>query len=219
MRMVVERPADRHLDQRRRLPEAVGLAELGDVAAPCPVGQVVAAHQAAVVGEAVREQQIDGVRAQVPGRRAVAARLAAREAHDRLAGPQQVRLLLRAAHGGGGDVRPAVVGDLVPVRHHRRAFLGLALDGEARHEPGACGCRARPSNARMRPRGQRAELAARQRRRRGHAAGDEARLVSKSNVRQTMWRGMASLLRGAAGPADRAGRPAPHGQGVAVRQP
>ena len=66
MRKVVERPGDRHFDQRGLLAEMERLAQFGDVAAPRAIGQVVGAHQARVVLEAVLEQQVDGVLAQVP---------------------------------------------------------------------------------------------------------------------------------------------------------
>src|SRR5688572_75682 len=65
--------------------------------------------------------------------------------------------------------------DLVARVGHRRAFLWPALDGETRHEPGRRDA-ALLEEFEDAPRRHGAELAARQRRRRSHAARDEARL-------------------------------------------
>ncbi len=175
MRVVVERPADRHFDERGLLAEPERLAELDAVAAAGAIGPVVAAHQARIVDEAVRQQEVDGVVAQVPGRRAVAARLAAGQPRDRLVGAGEVGLLLGAALLRRRHVRPAVVRHLVAVGDHRLAGARMALDGEAGDEPGRADG-ARFEHGQDPRRRDEAELAARQRRRRGHAAGDEGGL-------------------------------------------
>ena len=113
MRKVVERPTDRHFDERGRLTKMERLAKLGDVAAPRAIGKVVGAHQARVVGEAVLQQQIDRVLAQVPGRRTVAARLAPGQPRDRVIGAHQIGFLLVAALVRRRNMRPAVMADLV----------------------------------------------------------------------------------------------------------
>ena len=175
MRIVVERPADRHFDQRGLLAEAEGLAELGLIAAPRAIGPIVRAHQARVVDEAMGEQEIDGVLAQVPRRRTIAARLAAGQPGDGIVGADEIGLLFLAALLRRRDMRPAVVRHLVPVPHHRLTGAGMAFDGKSRDEPGranAGGLQQGQDAARA----DEAELSARERRRGRHAAGDEARL-------------------------------------------
>ena len=118
------------------------------------------------------EQEVDGVLAQIPRRRAITARLAAGESRNRLVGADEIGLLLVAALLRGWNMRPAVVRNLVAVRGHRLARRRMALDGEAGHEPG--GADAARFQQRQNPaRADQAELAARQRGRRGHAARDE----------------------------------------------
>jgi peptidoglycan/xylan/chitin deacetylase (PgdA/CDA1 family) len=66
MRKIVKRPADRHLDYRRLLTEMKRLTKLCNVAATRAIRQIVGAHQARIVLEAVVQQQVDGVFAQIP---------------------------------------------------------------------------------------------------------------------------------------------------------
>ena len=113
--------------------------------------------------------------AQVPRRRAIAARLCAGELLDRRVGADQVRLLLGARLRRRRDVRPAVMADLVAGRDHLLADLRMALDREAGREPGAAQP-VRLEQAENPPRAGEPELAARQRRRRRHPARDEAGL-------------------------------------------
>src|SRR4029453_3413165 len=100
MGVIVKLPADRHLDQLGLYPEMVGLAKSRLIAAAGEVGWVVAPHHAAVVAKAMRQQEIDGGAAQIPGRRAVTLRPLARQAPDRLVGAYQIGLLLLAAPPG-----------------------------------------------------------------------------------------------------------------------
>src|SRR5262245_8816984 len=72
-------------------------------------------------------------------------------------------------------MRPAVVADLMAVLDHGRAGVRVALDGEARDEPGAAQAM-RFQERENPPRAGEPELAARQRRRAGHAARNEAGL-------------------------------------------
>jgi len=136
---------------------------------------VVGPHHAAVVAKAVRQQEIDGGTAQIPGRRAVALRLLTRQAHDSLVGACQIGLFLITAHTGIGNVRPAVVADLVAIGEDGFAFSRVAFDGEPWHEPGAADPHA-VEEVQDPMRGQRAEFAARQGRGRGHAPCDKPRL-------------------------------------------
>src|SRR5262249_31312521 len=128
MRMVVERPGDRHLDQAGLLTEAVGLAELDLVAAPGAIGNVVGAHQAGVVEKALLDQQIDGVRAQIPRRRAVTARSPPGKLPDILVGADEIGFLLVAGLVGVRNVRPRVMADLVARLGDGGALLWPALD-------------------------------------------------------------------------------------------
>ena len=121
------------------------------------------------------EQKIDGVLAQVPGRRAIASRFAPGQAFDRRIGAHEIGFLLRPALLRGRHVRPAVMRHLVAVAHDLGAGGGMALDGKSRDEPG----RAQPAGFQQRenaPGADEAKFSARQRRRRRHAARDEARL-------------------------------------------
>src|SRR5262245_17055964 len=175
MGKIVERPADRHLNEPRLLARHERLAQFGAVVQARGVRPVIGTHQAAVVKEAVRDEKIDGAVAEVPRGRAVAARLAAGEALDRRIGAHEVGLLLLAALARRWNMRPAVMRDLVAVLYHRRAGLRMTFDGETRNEPGAAHAMRfkQPENA---LRAGQPELAARQRRRARHAARDEAGL-------------------------------------------
>src|SRR6266702_163365 len=96
VRVVVERPADRHLDQRRFLAEYGGLLRLDPVAEPHSVRGGFVPHHASLVIKAVLEKQLDRMRAQVPRRRAVAAGVAAGEIFDLLVRARELRFLLLA---------------------------------------------------------------------------------------------------------------------------
>ena len=93
------------------------------------------AHHRAVVGEAVLQQQLDAVRAQVPGRRPVAARVLAGQRPDRRVAAHQLLLLAVAPQGRRDTVRPAVVAHLVPGLHDLPHAGRVAFDGVARDEP------------------------------------------------------------------------------------
>src|SRR5262245_35057500 len=123
----------------------------------------------------MREQEIDGVLAQIPCGRAVAARLAAGQSRNRLVGAHEIGLLFRPTLPRRGNVRPAMVRHFMAVPHDVLASLRMALDGEARNEPG------RPNAARAQQmpdalRADQSELAARERRRARHPARNEPRL-------------------------------------------
>ena len=124
----------------------------------------------------MREQEIDGVLAQIPRRRAVAARLGAGQARNRIIGAHEIGLLFGARLRRRRDVRPAVVRDLVAACNYRVAFARPALDGEAGDEPGRLDLTAFEKIEDAARADGPAEFAARQRRRRRHAAGDEAGL-------------------------------------------
>ena len=83
-RKVVESPADGHLYNRRVRAVGQRLLQGDHIAVARLIGQIVVAHQAAVVDEIMLEKQGDGVRAEIPGRRAIAPRVAAGEFLDRL---------------------------------------------------------------------------------------------------------------------------------------
>src|SRR5207247_3568439 len=72
----------------------------------------------------------------------------------------------------GRDVRPAVMRDLMAVAHDRLAGARMARDGEARNEPGGADP-VRLEQSENALRANKAELAARERRRADHTAGDE----------------------------------------------
>src|SRR5260370_41654804 len=106
MRIVVERPADGHLDKRRLLAEPIGLPKFRHVAPPRPVRPIVRAHEARIVEKAILDQKIDRVGAQIPRWRAITARLVASEAPDGLVRPLHARLLPFATLGGGPPMGP-----------------------------------------------------------------------------------------------------------------
>src|SRR5205807_6942155 len=86
-----------------------------------------------------------------------------------------VGLFLFASLRGVRDMGPAVVADLVAGRDHRLALARIGLDGVSGNEPSRSDA-PRFEEVDQSPRPERAELAARQRRRRGEPAGDEARM-------------------------------------------
>ena len=96
MREIVEAPTDRHFDQRGLRAEMHGLVERDDIAGARIIGRAVMPHHAAFIEEAMLNQEVDAVLAEVPGRRAVAPRALARERLDRLVGAHQASLLLVA---------------------------------------------------------------------------------------------------------------------------
>ena len=87
-----------------------------------------------------------------------------------------------------GGMRPAVMRHLVAVAHHRLAGAGMALDGEARDEPGRANAEGfqqrqdalRPDEPEL-PRESGVGLVM--------PRAMKPDWVSKSKVRQTMWRG------------------------------
>ena len=89
------------------------------------------------VVEPLLQQQIDGVRAEVPGGRAIAARRPAAQLLDRVVAKRQPLSFLLARQAGGRHVAPAVMADLMALLDHLAADLGVGLDHHARHEPGA----------------------------------------------------------------------------------
>ena len=123
----------------------------------------------------MREQQVDGVFAQIPGRRTIAARLATGKTRNGLVRPDEIGLLLVATLLRGRNVCPAMVRDLMAARDHRLACGRVALDRKAGNEPRRLD-RLRLEQRQDAPRAGEPKLATRQRSRRGHAAGDEARL-------------------------------------------
>src|SRR4029079_6022967 len=94
------------------------------------------------------------------------------ELSDVIVGADEIGLLLVTALVRVRDVRPRMVPDLVAAFGHGGAFLRPALDGEARRKPGRLDA-ALLEEFQDAARRHGAELAARQRRRRGHAARDE----------------------------------------------
>ena len=174
VRIVVQGPADRHLDQRGVRPEHHRLVELHQIAATRSVGQVVMAHHAALVDEAVREQQLDRVRAQVPGRGAIPSRPLPAELLDGVVRTNETRLLLFSRELCRRNVEPAVMRDLVAALDNPVAGVRVGLDRDARNEP------RRPDLVLLEqgqnPRGaDHPELASRDRRRTRLPAGDQAR--------------------------------------------
>src|SRR5262249_33362387 len=104
------------------------LTEHGYIAAARPIWQVVGAHQARVVIEAMGQHSVDGVLAQVPRGRAVAASLVFAQAGDGIVSPHQIGFLLFARLGCGWKMCPAVVSDLIPAGDDRFALARPALD-------------------------------------------------------------------------------------------
>ena len=173
VRVVVERPADRHLDQRRLAAAHERRLELGDVALAGEVAVVVVAHQRAVVLDAVLLQQLDRMRGEVPGRRAIAARQLAADALDRFIAADDFLLFLLARQRGGQAMRPAVMGKLVSRLDIGRDGLRRAVDRVAGREEGRLDAVA--LQQRDQPRDDHhVVLAARYGRRRRLPAGDEA---------------------------------------------
>src|ERR1041385_5559420 len=82
------------------------------------------------------KQQVDGVLAQVPGRRAVAARLASAQARNRIIGADEIGLFLGARLCCRRNVCPAVVRDLMAAGNYGLALARPAFDGETGDEPG-----------------------------------------------------------------------------------
>src|SRR5439155_24864747 len=109
----------------------------------------------------------------VPRRRAVAAGVAAAGLFDLLVRARELRFLLLAREARGRPVSPAVVADLVTRLEHSPAGLRIGFQGVPGNEPG--GGNAVLLEQRQDARGaDHAELPARYRRRRGHAARDPA---------------------------------------------
>src|SRR6185312_6104388 len=100
MRVVIERPADRHLDEVRLASQYRRALQLDHVAQPRAIGQIVVTHHAALVEKAVLQKKLDGMWREIPGRRAVAARLPAGELADRLVRARQAGLFLLARKAG-----------------------------------------------------------------------------------------------------------------------
>src|ERR1700737_3569557 len=136
MGIIVERPADRHLDELSLLPEMVWLSELRPIPFARTIGPIIIPHHAGIVLKAVREQKLDGVLAQPPGGRGIAARLAAGRRPRGVVGaagkpalgvvcapeigPPLVPALLPRRH-----MPPAVMGHFVAVPHHILACGGM----------------------------------------------------------------------------------------------
>src|SRR5258708_3502436 len=97
---------------------------------------MVVPHHAAFVIEAVLEQQLDRMRAQVPRRGAVAAGVAARELLDLLVRARELRFLLFAREARGRHVRPALVSDLVAGLHDAGAALRVGFQRMPGGKPG-----------------------------------------------------------------------------------
>ena len=136
VRVVIQRPGDRHLHQRGVGPELQRLQQLDPVALARLVGDVVVPHHGAVVHEAMLHQQVHGHIAQVPRRRTIAARRLAGQAHDALIAPDQLLLLAFRPERGGHAMRPAMVADLMARGMHRRHAGRVAVDRVPRNEPG-----------------------------------------------------------------------------------
>ena len=115
VRRVVEYPGDGYLDQRHGL-EPVRL----DVV-----------HEIRGVRETVLMQQVQGVRAEIPRRRAVAGHLRAEPAQD-LQAAEKLGLLLGTGQLAGRGVGVAVMGDLVPGRDDRVDAFRMPLGHASR---------------------------------------------------------------------------------------
>ena len=137
VRRVVGRPVNRHLDQRAAGAELRGTLELDHVALPRVIRCVVVAHHAAVVHEAVLEHELDGVRAEVPRRRAISPRVLPRDFAYRLVAANELRFLFLTRETRRWPVSPAVMRDLVPRVGHGFHRVGIGFDRVARHIPRA----------------------------------------------------------------------------------
>src|SRR5207245_9461293 len=104
---------------------------------------------------------------------AVAAGVAAGEFFDLFVRAPELRFLLLAREAPGRDVRPAVVADLMTRLEHPQAGFRVGFQSVPGNEPGGGNAvlLEQGKNARC---ADHAELAARYRRRRGHAARDPA---------------------------------------------
>src|SRR6478752_672295 len=96
MRVIIERPADRHFDQPAEFAEHGGFFELDYVAPAYAVRRVIVSHHAAIVDKIVLEQQIDRMRAQIPRRRTITTRVASSQDPDLLISAHEARFLLLA---------------------------------------------------------------------------------------------------------------------------
>ena len=119
VRIIVERPADRHFDEFRRFAEHRRLFQLDHVALTHAIRHVVVAHHAGVVGEAVLDEELHRIRAQVPARRAVAARIFAGNALDRFIAANEFLFFLLAREFHRRNVPPAVMADFMAGIDHR----------------------------------------------------------------------------------------------------
>ena len=168
------------------LPNTAGCSSVMTSPFAHAIRRVIVGHHAAVVDEAVLEQELDRMRAQVPRRRAITARVAAGELADRLVRAHELFFLLVAGEARRRTVRPAVMADLVArigdapagvriglqrmPRDVPRARYRVALESSSRRGTPTCG----PNSPReiglgeVMPRAIQPEIA------------------SKSNVRQTM---------------------------------
>ena len=113
MRRIVRGPVNRHLDQVRVPAPSRRALELQHVALSRIIRRVVVAHHAAVVLEPVPEHEIDRIRAQIPRRGAVTARILSRNAADRFIAANELLFFLFLRKARGRTVRPAVMRDLV----------------------------------------------------------------------------------------------------------
>ena len=136
VREVVERPADRHLDQSGLSPAHEGRQKLRDVALAGVVAVVIVAHQRAVVFDAVLQQELDRMGREVPGGRAVAARELAADLLDQFVAAHDLLFLLLARQRDGQAMGPAVMGELVAGLDIGRHRLGRAVDRMAGREEG-----------------------------------------------------------------------------------
>ena len=137
MRPVVERPADRHLDEWPRATEAgAGLGVL-DVALPDPIEPDVVGHHARVVAEPELGGDVEGPFRQRPVRRPEPTREGSRDAPDRRHAALHHVALDVGVHGGQVFVRPAVAADLVAPGEDRLHAVRERDQGVTGHEPGA----------------------------------------------------------------------------------
>jgi hypothetical protein len=136
VRQIVERPADRHLDEWRRHAEMHRLLRVDDVAGASAVRQVVMRHHAAVVEKTVLQHQLDGTLAEVPGRRTVPAGLPAGQPLDRGVSAREDRVLLVAGEFSWRLVHVTMMRDLVIRCVHGRTGVGIRCECVRRDEPG-----------------------------------------------------------------------------------